>query len=207
MTFQMNLNPWARYEGYAECEGALELNSRKVLFECGHGKYWYLGDWVLPQVEHVYPPATILTRPCLTVQLANFLANEEITRAHDSHVVVGIKGNYAEFLWDHLEGCLVGRTVFLFPTNYCCANSFSIFTLVNNICMLDFQPPYSKGEEEEEIPSPHHAGGSSSSFTETYNHFSAWQYDVMNSNGTYSSMPLTRPKHVTNVPWPDPVCS
>ena len=138
MTFQMNLNPWARCEGYAECERALELNSHQVLFECGHGKYWYLGDRVLPQVEHVYPPATILTRPCLTVQLANFLANEEITRAHDSHVVVGIKGNYAEFLWDHLKGCLVGRMVFLFPTNYCCANSFSIFILVNNICMLDF---------------------------------------------------------------------
>ena len=37
--FQMNLNPWARCEGYAKCEWALELNSWQVLFECGHGKY------------------------------------------------------------------------------------------------------------------------------------------------------------------------
>ena len=41
MIFQMFLNLWARCEGYAECEQALELNGCKVLFE------WYLGDWVL----------------------------------------------------------------------------------------------------------------------------------------------------------------
>ena len=44
--------------------------------------------------------------------------------------------------------------------------------------MLDFQPPSFEGEEggeeEEKIPSPHYAGSSSSSFTETYPHFSAW---------------------------------
>ena len=69
--------------------------------------------------------------------------------------------------------------------------------------MLDFQPPTSKGEEEEEeeIPSPHYAGSSSSSFIETYPHFSAWQYDVMNPNGMY------RLEHVPNVHLPDPVCS
>ena len=77
--------------------------------------------------------------------------------------------------------------------------------------MLDFQPPSSEGEEkeeeEEEIPSPHHTGDPSSSFTKTYPHFLAWQYDVMNPDGTYSSMPLTRLEHVPNVPWPDPMCS
>ena len=75
--------------------------------------------------------------------------------------------------------------------------------------MLDFQPPSFEGEEEEEeeIPSPHHTGGSSNSFTETYPHFPAWQYDVMNLDGMYSSMPLTRLEHVSNIPWPDPVCS
>ena len=70
--------------------------------------------------------------------------------------------------------------------------------------MLYFQPPSSEGEEggeeEEEIPSPHHAGSSFSSFTKTYPHFPSWQYDVMNPDGTYSSMPLTRPEHVPNVP-------
>ena len=29
----------------------------------------------------------------------------------------------------------------------------------------------------------------------------------MNPDGTYSSMPLTRPEHVLNVPWLNPVCS
>ena len=42
--FQMDLNPWAGCEGYTECERALELNGFQVLFECGHGRYWYLGD-------------------------------------------------------------------------------------------------------------------------------------------------------------------
>ena len=73
--------------------------------------------------------------------------------------------------------------------------------------MLDFQPPSFEGEEEEEIPSPYHASGSSSSFIETYPHFPAWQYDVMNPDETYSSMPLIRPEHVPNIPWLDPVCS
>ena len=51
MTFQMDLNPWVGCEGYAECERALELNGRQVLFECGHGRYWYLGDRVLPKLN------------------------------------------------------------------------------------------------------------------------------------------------------------
>ena len=50
MIFQMYLNPWAECEGYVECEQALELNGRQVLFECGDGRYWYLGDRVLPQI-------------------------------------------------------------------------------------------------------------------------------------------------------------
>ena len=67
MTFQMDLNPWAGCEGYAGCEWALKLNGHQVLFECGHGRHWYLGDRVLPQVEHEYPPTTIPTLPCHTV--------------------------------------------------------------------------------------------------------------------------------------------
>ena len=51
--FQMSLNPWVGCEEYADCEWALELNGRQVLFECGHGRYWYLADRVLPQVHHV----------------------------------------------------------------------------------------------------------------------------------------------------------
>ena len=114
--FQMNLNPWAGCEGYAECERALDQNGRQVLFKCRHGKYWYLSDRVLPQVEHVYPPTTIPTPPFITVRLADFLADEETTRASDGYVVARVEGNYAEYVWDHLQGCLVGRTVFLFPS-------------------------------------------------------------------------------------------
>jgi len=59
----MSLNPWAGCEGYVECEWALELNGRQVLFECGHGRYWYLDDRVLPQVQHEYPPTKIPIPP------------------------------------------------------------------------------------------------------------------------------------------------
>ena len=66
----------------------------------------------------------------------------------------------------------------LLRSNFCSANSFFIFLLDNNICMLDFQPLASEGkeegEEEEEIPSPHYASNSSSSFIETYPHFPTW---------------------------------
>ncbi|KAL4602865.1 hypothetical protein ACB092_10G083800 [Castanea dentata] len=44
----MSLNPWLGCEEYVECEWALEQNNHQVLFEYGHGRYWYLGDRVLP---------------------------------------------------------------------------------------------------------------------------------------------------------------
>ena len=71
---------------------------------------------MLPQVEHVYPPTSIPTPPCHTIWLANLLANEEIARARDGYIVVGVEGNYSKFIRDHLQGFLVGRTVFLFPS-------------------------------------------------------------------------------------------
>ena len=85
------------------------------MFECGHGKYWYLGDQVLPQVKHVYPLTTIPAHPFHTVQLADFLADEEIAQAHDGYIVAGAKGDYFKFIRDHLQGCLVGKTIFSFP--------------------------------------------------------------------------------------------
>ena len=116
VTFQLDLNPWARCERYAKCKRALELNGRLVLFEYGHGRYWYLGDQVLPQVEHEYPPTTILAPPCHTVRLADFLADEVIARVHNGYIVVGVEGNYSEFIRLHLQGCLVGKTVLFFPS-------------------------------------------------------------------------------------------
>ena len=94
----MSLDPWSGCEEYAECERALELNSRQVLFEYGHGRYRYLGDRVLPQVQHVYPPTTIPIPLCPSIRLANLLANEEIARARIGHVVSGIPRNYFEFI-------------------------------------------------------------------------------------------------------------
>ena len=71
--------------------------------------------WVLPQVEHVHPPTTIQAHPCHTTQLDDFLVDKEIARARDGYIVIGVEGNYSEFIWDHLQGCLVGRTVFSLP--------------------------------------------------------------------------------------------
>ena len=74
--------------------------------------------------------------------------------------------------------------------------------------MLHFQASSSKEEEEEEEnPPTSHASGSSSSFMETYPHFPAWQYEVMNHDGSYNSMTLDRLEHTPNVPRSDPVHS
>ena len=83
--------------------------------------------------------------------------------------------------------------------------------LSTNICMLDFQPSSSEGgeegKEEEEIPFVTMLVVLLVPSWGLILIFLAWQYDVMNPDGTYSSMPLTGPKHVANVPWPDLVCS
>ena len=92
-------------------------------------------------------------------------------------MVSGVARTYAEFIQTHLQGCLDDISVFLF-SNFHLAYSFSIFLFGDNICILGFQAPSSEGKEEgegeeEEIPSPHHAGSSFSSFMETYPHFLA----------------------------------
>ena len=69
---------------------------------------------MLPQVEHVYPPTTIPIPPCNIVRLADFLVDEETAQARDGYIIAGVEGNYSEFIRDHLQGCLVGRTIFLF---------------------------------------------------------------------------------------------
>ena len=69
-----------------------------MLFECGHGRYWYLGDQVLAQVQDVYPLETIPAPLYPSIRLANLLANEEIARARVSHIVSGTPGDYLEFV-------------------------------------------------------------------------------------------------------------
>ena len=51
--FLEELGSLAGCEGYVECPWDLELNEHQVLIECGHGRYCYLGDRVLPRVYHV----------------------------------------------------------------------------------------------------------------------------------------------------------
>ena len=58
---------------------------------------------------------------------------EEIARARDGYIVGGIEGNYSKFVLDHLQGCLVGRVVFSFPSKVKfldLVNFFSYFCLV-----------------------------------------------------------------------------
>ena len=116
MIFQMSLNPWVGYEEYVECEWALEFNSHQVLFKCGHGRYWYLGNWVLPQVQHLYPLTTIPVPPCPSIRLADLLIDEEIAQAHVGFMVLGVAGTYSEFIQTHLQGFLADISVLLFPS-------------------------------------------------------------------------------------------
>ena len=107
----MSLNPWVGCEEYDECVRALELNSRQVLFECGHGRYWYLGDRVLSQVQHVYPSTTILVPLCPSIQLADLLTNDKIARARVGLVALGVPGTYSEFIQTQLQGYLADISV------------------------------------------------------------------------------------------------
>ena len=118
--------------------------------------------------------------------------------------------NYYEFVQTQLQGFLAGIPV----------TSVSFFSLKVNlhvilyphlicfICMLHFLASSSeKDEDEEKNPPPSHARGFSSFFMETYPYFPAWQYEVMNLDGLYSSMALDRLEHTLNVPWGDLVHS
>ena len=112
----MSLDPWTRCEEYVECQRALAPNGHRVLFECGHERYWYLSDRVLPQVEHEYPSTTVPIPPYSIVRLVDLLTNEEIAWARDGYIIVGVERDYSEFIRLHLQGCLVGRMVLLFPS-------------------------------------------------------------------------------------------
>ena len=57
---------------------------------------------MLPQVQHLYPPATILVPPCPFIWLADLLANEEIARARVSHIISRTPGDYLEFVQTQL---------------------------------------------------------------------------------------------------------
>ena len=64
----------------------------------------------------MYPPTTILVPPCPSIQLADLLTNEEIARARVGLVVSRVPGTYSEFIRTHLQSCLAGISVFLFPS-------------------------------------------------------------------------------------------
>ena len=77
---------------------------------------------------------------------------------------------------------------------------FPLFPLCENVCMYSQASSFEEEEEEEQNPLPSHASDFSSSFMETYPHFLAWQYDVINPDGSYSSMTLGKLKHIPNIP-------
>ena len=172
----------------------------------------------MPQFEHVYPSTTISVPHCPSIYLVDLLANEEIACARVGHVVSGILGDYLEFVQAQLQGCLVEilmTSVYFFPfeinLHFILYAHLPFFSFCDNIYMLHSYASSSEdsekeGEEEENLP-PSHASGSSSSFMETYPHFPAWQYEVMNPDGSYSFMTLDKLEHTPNVPWPNPVCS
>ncbi|XP_030963213.1 uncharacterized protein LOC115984347 isoform X2 [Quercus lobata] len=105
-TNDMSLDPWLGCEERAEYEWAQELNGRQVLFECSHGRYWYLDDQVLTQVQHVYPLETIPVYPCPSIRLADLLARVR-------HVVSRTPGDYLEFVQTQLQGCMAGIPITL----------------------------------------------------------------------------------------------
>ena len=84
-----------------------------MLFECGHGRYWYLGDQVLAQVQHVCPPEMIPVHPCTSIRLADLLANEEIAHARVGYVVSRTLRDYLEFVQTQLQGFLAGIPITL----------------------------------------------------------------------------------------------
>ena len=93
-----------------------------MLFEFGHGRYWYLGDQVLAKVQHIYPPEMIPAHPCPSIRLANLLTNEEIAHAWIGRTIPKIPRDYLEFVQAHLQGCLANNsrasvTFFLFQIN------------------------------------------------------------------------------------------
>ena len=114
-----------------------------MLFECDHGRYWYLSDRLLPQFEHVYPPTTIPVPPCPSIYLADLLANEEIARARVGHVVLGIPGDYLEFVQAQLQGCLADilvTSIYFFPSeinlHFILYAHLPFFGFCDNIYML-----------------------------------------------------------------------
>ena len=62
----------------------------------------------------MYPSTTIPIPPCLFGRLADLLTDEEIAQARGGYAVVGVAWDH--LIRTHLQGCLVGITVLLFPS-------------------------------------------------------------------------------------------
>ena len=169
---------------------------------------------MLPQAQQTYPPTTIPFPPCLSTRLADLLTNEEIAQAHEGYIVLGIVGTYSEFVRTHLQGCLVGISVLLFlflKSNFHLVYSFSYFYLVTIFTFWISRLHLPKGRKREmkrnRFPLLTMLAAHLVPSWKPIPIFLAWQYDVMNLDGTYSSMLLDRLEHTPNVPWLDLVCS
>lgn len=199
---------WEGCEDYDECKLALELNKHQVLFECGHRRYWYLGDRVLLQVLHVYSPEVNPVNPCPPIWLANLLTDDEVANERVSHTNHGIPRDYLEFVKVHLQGhfgdASKASVGFLFSRiNLFHLCHFGSFGKVSD-CFILQALSYGAGNPSQgrtNPPPPSNVGGPHVSFVETYPNFLAWRYKIMNPNGSYSFMNLDQPKYAQNVPW------
>ena len=67
----------------------------------------------------MYHSTTIPIPPCPSIRLADLLTDEEIAWARGGYaVVVGVARDYSEFIRIHLQGCLAGITILLFPSEF-----------------------------------------------------------------------------------------
>ena len=124
----------------------------------------------------------------------------------------GTSGDYLEFVQTQLQGCLAGisgTSVAFFLSqvyaSWLASSSFIFFVLplvkISTCCTFRLHPL-----KRSRSPSSN-ANGSSSSFMETYPHFLAWQYEVMNPDGSFNFMNLDQPYYTPNFPWNDPIYS
>ena len=195
---QMNLDPWQAVPISNKYSG-LTLNRRKILFECPLGRYWYLGDRVLAQVDHKYPPL-LPQDPPDSMRKGGLLEGDDLKAALAGSDATGVAGDYGEFVRRRLQG----RFAHLCGETVSCFNG-ALVMYSNGLVLQGTaeQGSDSEGSSPEGIaPQPSsHVEGPSASFQERYPHFPSWSCRVMNQDGSIGYMRLDRPEHAPNVPW------
>ncbi|XP_030945395.1 uncharacterized protein LOC115969900 [Quercus lobata] len=194
----MNLDPWQVVTISNKYSG-LTLNRRKILFECPLGRYWYLGDRVLAQVDHKYPPL-LPQDPPDSMRKGGLLEGDDLKAALAGSDAMGVAGDYGEFVQRRLQG----RFAHLCGETVSCFNG-ALVMYSNGLVLQGTAEQGSDSEgssPEGNAPQPSsHVEGPSGSFQERYLHFPSWSCRVMNQDGSIGYTRLDRPEHAPNVPW------